>query len=137
MSKWKMYIFVRMKDQAGVPLKWSKGKIAGQVGHACVRLGYELSRKIAIDHWGIAHQTNYGVLFEYINGGEIKLIYKVDDFPTRLEGIFDVDWIGNTDEHYYELPDTYIQMVTDNTTGEPSVMAVLTNKPLKEEFKLL
>lgn len=135
-NRWVLYVFVRMKDQAGVSLKWSKGKIAGQVGHACMRIGYELSRKIAMSHWGIAHQKKHGALFEYINDGEIKLVYKVDTFPEGLEGIFQNYMINDFDD-YYELDGSYIQFVTDLTTGEPSVMAVLTNKPLKEEFKLL
>ena len=110
-DKWKIYIFVRMKDQAGIPLKWSKGKIGGQIGHAMFRMSLNIVEQVNYEDFII------NAIIEYFMDGEIKIVYKVDDFPEYIEGICSVEDWNESDEFYKLNSCSYVQFVTDLTTG--------------------
>ena len=120
---YKMYIFVKSKINGK---NLSKGKIAGQVGHVCMRLGQYLER-YGNSEW-----------VDYIKDGEIKLIFKVDELPFEYYEIIGVservEWI----EFPGEGINRYISTVKDNKLQEYTVMAMLTNEEVdSKEFKLL
>jgi hypothetical protein len=122
---WKMYIFVRPKSKTGK--NWSKGKIVGQVGHACMRLGNHLER------FGGSEYA------KYLEDGEIKLVFKVYEFPLYIDkGGYKLpsDVLGNVDLMYNgSVSWSYVK---DNTSGEYIALAILTNKEMDtRRFKLL
>lgn len=118
-----MYIFVRSKINGK---NLSKGKIAGQVGHACMRIGQYLER-----HGGPEFA-------DYFKDGEIKLIFKVDELPFEFYEIIGVtervEWISFPGEGQ----NRYLSTVKDNKLQEYTVLAVFTNEEIDtKEFKLL
>jgi len=127
---WKMYIFVKTKSSKD-GIKFSKGKIAGQVGHACMRLG-----KVLVDK-SFMSRTYY----DYVEDGEIKLIFRCNDnkfpeFTSLFPDLAVEDWY--TDLVYRETDDLAWSKVKDNMTDEYIALAILTDRPLDtKEFTLL
>jgi len=128
---WKMYIFVKTKSSKGIKL--SKGKIAGQVGHACMRLG-----KILGDV--APRMTTYS---DYVKDGEIKLVFRCNADTNEFPKLGSLDPALSLLEYYTDLVFREVDnlawsKVKDNMTGEYIAWAILTNRPLDtKEFMLL
>lgn len=134
---WKMYIFVRTKDHNGK--RFSKGKLAGQVGHVCWKLGNYTAMETAYRDDKMDYLNNI-----YIYDGEIKLVFKVDELPfTSYHPLYE-----ESDVKYYKYREDilsgyssaagYSATVRDKTTGEYIALAVLTAGQIDtSEMKLL
>ena len=123
---YKIYIFVRTKDNRGK--KFSKGKLAGQVGHVCMKMGVFLER------FGGAE------LADYIHDGEVKLVFKIDHLGDLMP-LYHPQYLKQ-DTVFYEThpqePTHYASTVKDTTTGEYIALAVLTEREIDtRSFKLL
>lgn len=121
---WKIYVFVKTKDKNGK--KHSKGKLAGQVGHVCMRIGHEISIDI----------TNI-----YQKDGEIKLIFKVDN---NIFDQFMTEYHINhehieTQFYDYEQAGLFCSSaVKDTLTDEYIALAILTDNTIDtRSLKLL
>lgn len=139
---WKMYIFVRIKDKNGK--RFSKGKLAGQVGHVCMRMGMEMGTLDVDPDWSSIDP----IWYDYIADGEIKLVFKTN-WLSDMMVLYHQDYYKHDVKFYeygrdelfnkYKLEFPYYSStVKDITTGEHIALAVLTQETIDtSEMKLL
>ena len=123
-QNWKIYIFAINHTLTG--RKLSKGKIAGQVAHAAMRLGSMLA-------------LNYPDELKDYNHHEVKIVYRVKDLPFEA---YHLNYVAEPSQAYYhyhhDAVKRFVSTVFDNTSGRYLALAVMTKENIGDEgYKLL